>query len=343
MIKKYKHLLIGVMTILLTSISYGQNEEIQQPEELKNLIDSVLSDDFSGIILIAKDGVQEYLHIQGYSDIENEIELDQKNQFVIGSISKQITAVLILKELEKKTLSLDSPIGQYLPDIQQSWSDSVTVHHLLTHTHGIVAKSRPLAFPLGSQFQYSQLGYQLLAEILENINHTTFVDLSSNLFELYGLNNTFHPKRESHHKLAKCYNQNPDGSLKLETASFENYVAAGSFISTAPDLVKWNQLLYSDSLLQDSTFAIMSQYQSTRQHPIFGEIDYGYGLTFKKGESNLQIGALGFAPGFVSSNFYYPESKRTVVILENVVYGLPDFKVIFDDHVTILESLREYH
>jgi CubicO group peptidase (beta-lactamase class C family) len=288
-----------------------------------------------------KDGQQEHLSIKGYSNIEKEIELELDAQFVIGSISKQITAVLILREFENKTLELNSPISDFLKDIDQLWADSVTIHHLLTHTHGIISVEEPLAFPLGSKFQYSQLGYQLLGEILESINETSFSELSSDFFKLLDLQNTCHPEKRLDNKLVTCYTQSTDSSINIETASFRNYVPAGSFISTASDLAKWNQLLYNGSLLESSTLALMTKYQSTRQHPIFGEIDYGYGLTFKKGESSSQIGALGFAPGFVSSNFYFPKDKRTVVILENIVYGLPNFQKVFDDHVNLLKAIKE--
>jgi CubicO group peptidase (beta-lactamase class C family) len=341
--KKYKTLLFALAMLCATKYGYSQTDSLNHHPTIKVLLDSLLNEDFNGIILVTSDGHQEYLNIRGYSNIEKEIELDIDAQFVIGSISKQITAVLVLQEYEKKTLTLNDPISHFLKNINQPWAAWVTIHHLLTHTHGIVSIEEPLAFPIGTKFQYSQLGYQLLADILEAINETSFSNLSSHLFEIHGLQNTCHPDKKNPDKLVTCYTQYPDGSLNVETASFENYVPAGSFISTASDLTRWNELLFTNSLLQDSTLALMSQYQATRQHPIFGEIDYGYGLTFKKGAGNVQIGALGFAPGFVSSNFYFPEDKRTVVILENIVFGLPNFKLIFDDHVKLLNALKEYH
>ncbi|MCE7054330.1 beta-lactamase family protein [Algoriphagus sp. AGSA1] len=85
--------------------------------------------------------------------------MEKADQFVIGSISKQITSVLVLREYEKGNLSLNDKIATYLPSIDQSWSKSVTIHHLLTHTHGVVDVNQPLGFEPGAQFQYSQLGF----------------------------------------------------------------------------------------------------------------------------------------------------------------------------------------
>jgi CubicO group peptidase (beta-lactamase class C family) len=60
------------------------------------------------------------------------------------SNSKQITAVLVLQAAEQGKLDLQTPIKKYLPAITQSWADTVTVHNLLNHTHGIVDLEKPV-------------------------------------------------------------------------------------------------------------------------------------------------------------------------------------------------------
>lgn len=63
----------------------------------------------------------------------------------------------------------------------------------------------------------------------------------------------------------------------------------------------------------------------------------GMAYCSKKGESKTQIGALGYSPGFVSSNYYFPKTKTSVVVLENVARSLDDFKQTFYYHLQILE------
>jgi D-alanyl-D-alanine carboxypeptidase len=70
----------------------------------------------------------------------------------------------------------------------------------------------------------------------------------------------------------------------------------------------------------------MSKKYATRNHPVFGKLDYG--LTFRENERKIQIGALGFAPEFVSSCFYFPRSKTSVIILENMAQNLDDFTTL---------------
>lgn len=335
--------LLFCSSLLFYSCNFSKLKDSSQDKtfkEIDHLTGSILPHKFNGIILISKGDSTLYHSEIGYANIEDKDTLKLNHQFVIGSISKQITAVLILQAYEKGLLDLEMPIAQYLPNLKMPWKDSITIHHLLTHKHGIQSMQKELAFLPYSQFQYSQLGYELLAQILEQVHQQSFVDISSHLFQEQGLKNTFHPQHKKYKNLAKGYTEDNEKNLIYETHSFRNYVPAGTFISTAPDLTKWNMLLHHGKLLKPSTFQLMTVKYATRQHPIFDAIDYGYGLTFRTNEQNFQIGALGFAPGFVSSNFYFPASKISVVILENVAANLDDFKQTFHYHTNILNLTK---
>ncbi len=133
-----------------------------------------MANDFNGVILLAQDSITLYKRAFGHSDLDRLVKMETDDQFYIGSISKQITAVLILREYEKGNLDLTDNIGKYLPEIVQTWTNQVTIHHLLTHTHGIVAIDKPLEFEVGTRFHYSQIGFGLLAQILEKIENSTF-------------------------------------------------------------------------------------------------------------------------------------------------------------------------
>ncbi len=322
-----------------------KNQKVAQTKDDYLLaIDSVIESNsvkpFNGIVLIVEEGKEIYSKQKGFADRDKKIPLTLNNQFVIGSISKQITAVMILEEYEKGTLNLHEPIHTYLPNLEQSWADSVTVHHLLTHTHGIKELNQPLIFPLGSKFDYSNLGFELLANVLESIKKQSFETISTIFFKRIGLKNTVYPSVEIQKTITKGYTEQENGDILYETNTFRNYVAAGGFISTAYDLVKWNTLLHSGKLLKEDSFKMMIQKYETRQHPIFDEIDYGYGLTFKKNEQTILIGALGFTAGFASCNFYFPQTKTTVIVLENTAYQLQDFKKTFYHPTKLLEIVK---
>lgn len=333
---------IGVLILLFISACQIENNEEKETYNdlilgMKKLTEEI---DFNGVILLTKDSSVIFSKAIGYADLENKLTLDLNHQFVIGSISKQITAVLVLKAYEKEQLKLSDKIQKYLKDINQPWAKEVSIHHLLTHTHGIKAINEPLEFEQGSEFKYSQLGYELLAQILKKVTNKSFQALSMELFQANGLNDTFHPKSEGYNKLVKGYEAMENGDLEYTIHSLYNYPAAGSFISTVSDLAKWNQLLHSEKLIQRATLERMKKRYATRNHPIFETVEYGYGLLFKAGEKEIQIGALGYAPGFVSAAYYYPKAKMNLIVLENTAEDLDDFKETFKVHLKMMNLVK---
>ncbi|MES2288011.1 MAG: serine hydrolase domain-containing protein [Bacteroidota bacterium] len=324
-----------------TNIVFGQQLDIAS--QIDSLIATKTEKPFNGIIVISQNGETKYSKIFGYSNFENKTPLKENDQFVIGSISKQITAVVVLQEFEKGHIKLDVAIRNYLPELTMTWADTITIHQLLTHTHGIKKLDKPLAFIAGTQFAYSQIGYDLLATIVERTSKRSFADLSTELFEKCKMKNTFHPDLHKHLNLVNGYAEQEDGSIIIEKGSLENYAAAGSFVSDASDLILWDENLFGGKLLLKSTFQLMTTKQkyATREHPIFGKIDYGYGITIDSKDSILQYGQTGFAPGFVSMNFYFPASKTSVVVLENIAWDFNDLKKTFYFQIQILKIVRE--
>jgi CubicO group peptidase (beta-lactamase class C family) len=336
-----KILLVCATSLFLATIALSQTTE-GELKTFKMQIDSLLqSSEFNGVVLLAQDSSLIYKKAFGFSDLEQKTPLSTEDLFVIGSISKQITAALVLREYEKGNIQLEATIDQFLPKIDQNWAKEVTIHQLLTHTHGILALNEPLEFEAGSQFHYSQLGYHLLAQILEKVTKKQFSELSSELFEELQLNNTYHPANQNYH-LVKGYEQQDNGQFIFSKYSLENYVAAGSFISNVDDLCRWNMLLHAGKIVNSQTLQLMKSRYATRNHPIFEQVEYGYGLLFKDGEADIQIGALGYAPGFVSATYYYPQSKLNLVVLENTARELSNFKKTFQIHTKLMEISKKW-
>lgn len=335
--------ILGIAIILLsTSCKTAKTTSNPNTISISSKIDSIAEiNNFNGVILIAKDSVIQYEKAFGYSDLEKKIELKTNDQFYIGSISKQITAVLILQEYERGNLTLTDKLNSYFPEIKQPWANNVTIHHLLTHTHGIVAIDEPLEFEVGTQFQYSQIGFGLLTQILEKINDKSFEEISTELFTEYNLNNTFHPENKKYLSLVKGYEENETGKFLVAEGNPVKYIGAGGFISNVEDLFKWNILLHSGKLIKSSTLNLMKTHYATRIHPIFDKIEYGYGLVFKDGEHNVQIGAFGYVPGFPSASYYYPQTGLNLIVLENVGKNLEDFKITFKTHTDLMSAIKK--
>ncbi len=337
-------ILLSIFLLSATYSVYGQNIT-ECGIQVDLLLNAPTSNPFNGVVLISQNGKTVYSKVCGYSDFERKTPLKFNDRFVIGSISKQITAVIVLQEYEKGHLKLYEPIRTYLPELPQSWADTVTIRHLLTHMHGIAGLDKPTAFPVGTQFDYgySSPGYDLLATIVERTSGKSFPELSMNLFAKCRMKNSFHPDGKKYISLVKGYAVQEDGNRKFETTSFRNPVAAGAFISTAEDLACWNENLFGGKLLKKETFDLMTAKQpgAVRNHPVFGTTEYGLGITVDDRDGIVQWGQTGYADGFVSMDFYFPETKTSVIVLENVVSDENDLKKAFYYHTQILDIVRE--
>lgn len=334
--------ILFTFVLSLFSVPSILGQELNDFTRIDSLILVESQKPFNGVILISQNGKMVYYNKKGYSDLEKKTPLKDKSQFVIGSISKQITAVLVLQEYERGRLKLHEPVKTYLPESTQGWADSVTIHDLLCHTHGIIDFNKPSLFPAGEQYSYSQIGYQILSNILEAINKDSFTNLSLKLFKEIGMNNTFHPDSNFYKNLVRSYSEDANGNLILESDR-TTYVPAGGFISTAKDLLIWNNYLYNGKLIRKETFELMTtkQLNAVRNHPIFGETSYGYGLTVDTNDNIIQLGQTGYAPSSVCMDFYFPESKVGVIVLENVAYDTENIKKTFSYHTDILNMVRD--
>lgn len=335
-----KQLISLLLLFSIATVTSCQN--VNWRKQIDSLLELKTENQFNGIILVSQNRKTKYVKTYGYSDIVSKTPLELNDQFVIGSISKQFTAVLVLQEYDKGRIKLDIPIHVYLPELNQRWADTVTIHHLLTHMHGITELDKPTSFKVGTQYAYSQIGYDLLAKIVEHTSGKSFTELSEELFRSCGMKQTFHPDTKGYKNLVKGYTENENGEIELENRTFENYAAAGSFISTVNDLEIWNTQLFSGKLLTKKTLEMLQTKQkgAVRNHSIFGFTEYGYGITIDTKENILQFGQTGFAPGFVSMNFYFPETKTSVIVFENIAYDTNDLKSTFYYHTEILKIVR---
>ncbi|UIR57382.1 beta-lactamase family protein [Sphingobacterium sp. SRCM116780] len=275
---------------------------------------------FNGVVLIRKKGKTVYAKAKGFKNFEAKIPLKMDDQFEVMSNSKQVTAVLILKEVEKGNVDLQSPIKKYLPHLTQSWADSVTVHQLLNHTHGIVDTEQPLAFKPGSTFKYGNLSYILLGEIIERCTKKTYATVANDLFKTLKMNNTFCYQPDNKQRLVNGY-MNTENTFKKVEKSFLNaaLVPAAGIISTAFDLSIWNAALHKGKLLQSETYKQMTTASTQSQHDVFGKENRGFGYNIRiiKEAGFNYYGVTGLGDGFTCLNVYFPNSDVSLIILEN--------------------------
>lgn len=295
----------------------------QKKDNYKTQIDSfikVANPKFNGVILIAKNGKTVYTKAYGFENFETQKPLRIDSQFEIMSNTRIITAVLIMKEVEQGKIDLQAPIKKYLPEFTQTWADSVTVHELLNHTHGIIDPGKPLLFKPGTQFKYGNVGYTILGKIIQSVSKKSYSELANALFKQLKMNHTFCYAPDKIQNLVSGYNNtNNTFTVAKNTLITPESAPSCGIVSTIGDLAIWNKNFHKGKLLKPESYQLMFKYNITAQHGFFGKEKegYGYGIRVIEKDSIKYVGHTGLGDGFSSINLYFPESDVSLIVIEN--------------------------
>ena len=317
--------------------------------KIDNLLQTDQPRNFNGVVVISKNEKLIYDKAIGFADIEHKTPLKTTDRFSSMSIAKQVTATLVMLEVENGKIDVNSPIKNYLPDLKYDWANKVTVHHLLNNTSGLDSweLNENLLFEPGTQFKYSNVGYALLGQILENASGKKYSELVNFLFLKVGMNNSFYPNENS--KIVQSYfNSTKNGrSLVTEFPLKKEFFPGSNLTISALDLVKWNLALHDGKILKKENYQKMIHYSITNTHELFSEkpIGYGYGLRINDKQGFVEYGHTGFMPtaGFTAVNLYYPKNKISVVVLENQATDNFDIAYYFEEQIRkiVLKSFEK--
>lgn len=332
MILSFKHCSLIIALLVSSYNSYSQQKD-DYTSKIDSLIKSTAVRAFNGVILITQNGKTKYSKAYGYGNYDKKSPLTISDQFEIMSNSKQITAVLLLKEVEKGKIDLQSPIKKYLPYLSQSWADTVTVHQLLNHTHGIIDIEKPLLFKAGTEFKYGNLSYILLGKIIEYTTRKSYTENADQLFKQLKMKSTYCYSKEKIQKLVSGHFNINNTFKVLDSSQINiNSIPAQGIVSTANDLAIWDENLHKGKILKPETYKLMTSYSITAQHNVFGEanIGYGYGIRISDKVKPRYFGHTGLGDGFASVNLYFPETDVCLIVLENQMNDNFDINYYFE-------------
>ncbi len=298
---------------------------------------------FSGVVLVANKG-QIYLNEGfGLADVEKNKPLEANNKFMIASVSKAFTAACILKLEQEGKLSVDDPIIKYLPDYPNWSGKEVTIHQLLTHTSGIpdyindfpisfrlkralnwhpsrerllsAFKNKELNFEPGTAYDYSNSGYVLLAQIVENVSGMEFnTYLRKNIFEPLRMTDTGTEDFNMVKNGAVAYGGKTYDPRPLKNFKQEYIFGMGGISSTAKDLYKW-EASFADTL-------ILNQAEKKKMFTPYKH-GYAYGWEVSEDQGKLIYSHGGYFPGWNSWVQFYPDDSLYIVVLSNQDRSMP--------------------
>jgi CubicO group peptidase (beta-lactamase class C family) len=289
---------------------------------------SILVGNFDSII---------YQKQYGFSEIQNQMRITPETTFRIGSITKQFTAVGILKLVEDGQLELTTSVNDFVDFIPKK----ITIQHLLWHTSGLTSyfndeeihdscytssytasdlvellRDTKINSKPDKEYHYSNSGYHILGYIIEQVSGMNYSEfLQKRIFEPAQMHNTQCENSKSKFKnLAKGY------ELTDSILTIPNYYtmdwpfSAGNIVSCPSDLLKWNNALFQGQIISDSLLNLATNAHLLKN----GESShYGFGWEIRKVQDQTTFRHSGFLEGYLSTIIFFPESKITVVVLTN--------------------------
>jgi D-alanyl-D-alanine carboxypeptidase len=288
-------------------------------------------------LAVIKDG--RVVKAQGYglANVETGSPITAETVFKIGSLSKPIIAMGIMLLVEEGKISLEDRASRFLDGTPETWKD-ISIRNLLSHTSGIVREAPgfdrariqtnaeviktaypvALGFRPGDKYEYCNVGYFVLAEIIDRVSGQPWSEfLANRIFTPLGMASTrtttvdeIIPNRSN------GYGFGAIGSKKLMNARVTLAVRpCGAFLSTLADLIKLEAALNGKEFLKPETRrAMWTPFRFNNGK------DSMYGLGWRVEDINgvKRIGHAGNLDGFKSFFARFPDNGLTIITLTNL-------------------------
>ena len=254
-------------------------------DRLSALVDAAHArGEFDGVVLVARGDSVVYAGAAGVADRSWSVPNTLETRFPWASVTKQITATVVLQLVGEGRMTLDTPVGQLLAGLRPEAAGRVTVRNLLTNASGLpdpdeiagfyvagdstlaaladAALAGDLAFEPGTRFRYNNLDFILLGRVVEALTGTTLAEaLQTRVFEPAGMTDTaliadarVEPRLATASLALGGGRFGPEPPVRLAV-----YGAAGALAGPAADLLRFDRALLGGRLLtpalRDSMFA----------------------------------------------------------------------------------------
>jgi CubicO group peptidase (beta-lactamase class C family) len=302
-------------------------------------------------VLVSRGG--QIVQAQGFglANVELQVPVKPETVFQSGSVGKQFAATAVMMLVEEGKVGLDDPLTKYFHDAPAAWNE-VTVRELLSHTAGFgdypakfnfrkdwtedeelkLVESIPLAYPPGTKWEYSNLGYATVGFLIHRVTGEFYGDfLQQRIFHPLDMQTTriiseadIIPNRAAGYRLVK-------GELKNQewVAPMVNTTADGSLYFSILDLAKWDAALYTEKLLKRSSLDEMwTPAKLKNGQP--NEDGYGFAWFIENRHGHHVVSHDGSWQGFETTIARYVDDQLTVVVLTNLADAKPS---VIAEHV----------
>lgn len=325
-----RKIVFSLIVAFLSAQLFAQSIE-QKIDELLTAYSS--QNKLNGAVLVAQKGKVIYQKGFGYRNAEEKIPNDANSIFQIGSITKQITAAVIMQLQQEGKLSVQDKLSKYFSGFANG--DKITIENLLTHTSGIynytndtvimkgdvtkhytqeemmtLFKTYPSDFEPGTKWNYSNSAYSILGYIIAKVEGRSYEKVvRERIFQPLGMANSGFDFTDlsSPNKTKGYFSLNPTPVPAPIVDSTIAY-SAGAIYTTVGDLYKWDRSIYTDKILKPASW-------KTVFTPFKNKYGYGWGIDSIYGRLSTAHG--GGIHGYSSFIVRFPQDEAVVIAFDN--------------------------
>jgi D-alanyl-D-alanine carboxypeptidase len=289
---------------------------------------------------IMVDGKLVWAGSSGVRDLRRGGRVTRQTPFVLASVTKTVTATMIMQVVQEGRLSVDQPLADFYPRLPNA--ATITVRMLLNHTSGLAAyednarlnalsendpahhwtRDEVIAavgapqFAPGARYEYTNTNYVVLGGILEKVTGQSIEQLfRERIARPAGMTHStflYEPRRSR--QFATPYVIGDNGGridafapgVGMPSDYWGEVWTDGGLASTAPDLARFGDALFAGRLVSPATLALMEQFS--------GSDDYGFGLYAKDADGYSWIGHDGDYLGYESEDWHDPARHLTITV-----------------------------
>ena len=302
----------------------------------------------------------------GYANRAEQIKNKTETRYGIASGCKLFTSIAICQLVEDEKISFNSTLKECLDVNFPYFDETITIHHLLTHTSGIpdyfdeetmddfeelwikhpmyhirtlkdflpLFQNEEMKSSVGERFHYNNAGYILLGLIVEQASGLVFTDyVEKNIFKKAGMLESGYFAFDSlPERVALGYIDNADGTWKTNIYSLpvKGGSDGGAFVTVTDMTRLWEALVNYRLINKAFTIQLLTAHTQVKEDSF-----YGYGLWIKKNENIIsKYHIMGYDPGVSFHSAYLPNSSAMVVVCSNKSAGAFDIMKVIEEELS---------
>lgn len=319
----------------VTLFACNNSETVSNPQneaELDNYLETVMQRNniVGASLMVLKNGAPIKKSHLGKSSLQGD-NITEQTTFQLASATKFFTGTLAMIFVDRDSIALDDQLGDYLSDIPDNWKE-IKLMQLLSHTSGLPrmlnpqtgemlgsdlsetvakTKAKESLSKAGEEWNYNQLGFYLVGQVLERISGESWDSLlQKEIFIPLDMQNSSYSKNE---KTAESYSI--INTEEPEPFQFDYLVKqAGGVHTTASDLTKFMKGLQANKLFSEKTRKVMWSKVELIDRSY---ADYGLGWDMRTMNEEQTVGHSGGRKAVLT---HFPDDEITVIFLTNT-YG----------------------